>query len=51
VSLPLAALTGRRGLLAGGPASARWVYACNIVGAAASLLAALILIYAAYVSL
>jgi len=50
-SLPLAAVVGHRGLSARGPASAKLVYAGNVVGAASSLLAAVALIYAAYVSL
>ena len=50
-SLPLAAVVGHRGLSARGPASAKLVYAGNVVGAVSSLLAAVVLIYVAYVSL
>jgi hypothetical protein len=50
-SLPLAAAVGHRGLSARGPISAKLVYAGNVVGAMSSLVAAAILIYAAYVSL
>ena|ERR1700728_3045894 len=51
VSLPLAAITGYRGLTSQGPASARLVYAGNMLGALASLVAALVLVYAGYASL
>lgn len=51
VSLPLAAVVGHRGLSPAGPLSARLVYAGNIVGAAGAVLAALVLVYAAFVSL
>jgi hypothetical protein len=50
-SLPLAAAVGHRGLSARGPISAKLVYAGNMVGALSSLVAAAVLIYAAYVSL
>jgi hypothetical protein len=50
-SLPLAAVVGHRGLLPDGPLSAKLVYAGNVVGAGASLLAAAVLVYAGYVSL
>jgi hypothetical protein len=50
-SLPLAAAVGHRGLSARGPISAKFIYAGNVVGAMSSLVAAVILIYAAYVSL
>ena len=51
VSLPLAAVVGHRGLSARGPASAKLVYAGNMVGAVSSVLAAVVLVYIAYVSL
>jgi 4-amino-4-deoxy-L-arabinose transferase-like glycosyltransferase len=50
-SLPLAAVVGHRGLSSRGPTSAKLVYAGNVVGAVSSLVAAAVLIYAAYVSL
>jgi hypothetical protein len=50
-SLPLAAIVGHRGLSGGGPASAKLVFVGNIVGAWASLVATVALIYAAFVSL
>jgi hypothetical protein len=50
-SLPLAAAVGHRGLSARGPASAKLVYAGNVIGAVSSLLAAVVLIDLAYVSL
>ena len=50
-SLPLAAIVGHRGLSSSGPTSAKLVYAGNVVGAVSSLVAAAVLIYAAYVSL
>lgn len=51
LSLPLAALTGHRGLSSGGPPSAKLVYAGNTLGAAFSLLASVAFVYAAFVSL
>lgn len=51
VSLPLAAVVGHRGLSAEGPPIAKLVYAGNIVGAWASVVATGALIYAGYVSL
>ena len=51
VSLPLAALTGHRGLKSGGPLTAWIIYAGNILGAGASLLGTLVLVYAGFVSL
>ena len=51
VSMPLAALTGDRGLATGGKGWARLVYLGNVAGAWTSLAAALILLYAAFVSL
>ena len=50
-SLPLAAVVGHRGLSSRGPTSAKVVYVGNMVGAASSLVAAAVLLYAAYVSL
>ena len=50
-ALPLAALVGQRGLSSKGPLAAKLVYAGNMVGASTSLLAAVVLLYAAYVSL
>ena len=50
-SLPLAAVVGQRGLSSRGPTSAKVVYVGNMVGAASSLVAAAVLLYAAYVSL
>ena len=50
-SLPLAALVGHRGLSSRGPTSAKVVYVGNMVGAVSSLVAAAVLLYAAYVSL
>ncbi|MES2069056.1 MAG: hypothetical protein V4488_01815 [Pseudomonadota bacterium] len=50
-SLPLAATVGQRGLSSQGPFSAKLVYAGNMLGAWASLMAALALVYAGYVSL
>jgi hypothetical protein len=50
-SLPLAAVVGHRGLSSRGPTSAKLVHAGNVVGAVSSLVAAAVLIYAAYVSL
>jgi hypothetical protein len=51
LSLPLAAMVGHRGLSAQGPASAKLVFAGNMVGAWASVLATLALVYAGFVSL
>ena len=51
ISLPLAAAVGHRGLSSRGPASAKVVFAANLVGAWASVLATLALIYAAFASL
>jgi hypothetical protein len=50
-SLPLAATVGYRGLSSQGPLSAKLVFFGNMLGAWASMLAALALIYAGYVSL
>jgi hypothetical protein len=51
ISLPLAAVVGHRGLSAQGPAAAKLVFAGNMVGAWASVLATLAFIYAGFVSL
>jgi hypothetical protein len=51
VSLPLAAVVGHRGLSSAGPAAAKLVFAGNMIGAGASLVAAVALVYAGYVSL
>lgn len=48
LSLPLAALTGHRGLRRDGPGAAQLVYLGNLSGAVTSLLAAAVLAYAAY---
>jgi hypothetical protein len=50
-SLPLAAITGYRGLSTGGPLTAKLVFAGNMLGSVASLMASLGLVYAGYVSL
>jgi hypothetical protein len=50
-ALPLAALTGHRGLVSSRPVAARLVHAGNVLGSVASLIAAVLLVYAAYVSL
>ena len=51
LSLPLAAVVGHRGLSATGPTSAKLVFAGNLVGAWAAVVATLVFIYAAFVSL
>ena len=51
LSLPLAAIVGHRGLSSTGPASAKLVFAANIVGAWASIVATVAFVYAAFVSL
>lgn len=51
VALPLAALAGERGLSNKGPLRARVVFAGNALGAATSLLASVLLVYAAFKSL
>jgi len=51
LSLPLGATVGHRGLSSGGPLSARLVYAGNMLGAGASLVGAVALVYASLVSL
>jgi hypothetical protein len=50
-SLPLAALTGHRGLSPGRPLATKLVFSGNMIGSVASLVAALALVYAGYVSL
>ena len=50
-SLPLAAVTGHRGLSYEDPLAAKCVYLGNAVGAVLSLLSTVLLIYAAFVSL
>jgi amino acid transporter len=50
-SLPLAALVGHRGLSSEGPIAAKLVYAGNMLGALAAVMAALVLLYAGFVSL
>lgn len=51
LSLPLAAIVGHRGLSSSGPASAKLVFMGNMVGAWASIVATVTLIYAAFESL
>lgn len=51
ISLPLAAVVGHRGLSNEGPPAARAVYAGNLVGAWGSMIGALLLVHAAFVSL
>lgn len=51
ISTPLAAVTRDRGLASGATGLARLVYLGNVVGAASSLVAALGLVYAAFVAL
>ena len=51
IATPLAAITRDRGLAAGGTGLARLVYLGNMVGAGSSLLAAVLLVCAAFVSL
>ncbi len=51
ISTPLAAITGERGLSAGGIGLGRLVYLGNVIGAIASLCASVTLLYAAFVSL
>ena len=50
-SLPLAALTGHRGLSPSGTFATKLVFAGNMLGSVASLAASLALVYAGYVSL
>ncbi|MBN8754524.1 MULTISPECIES: hypothetical protein [Variovorax] len=51
VSTPLAAISGQRGLSSGGTGLGRLVYLGNMVGAVASIVAAVALLGAAFVSL
>lgn len=51
LSLPLAAVVSHRGLSSNGPTSAKFVFAGNMLGAWASLVAAVTLVYAGFVSL
>ena len=51
IATPLAAITENRGLASGALGLAKLVYFGNVVGAAASLVAAAILVYAAAVAL
>jgi hypothetical protein len=51
VALPVAAWVGKRGLTASGPPSNRFVFAGNSLGAWASFLAAVVLLYACLRSL
>jgi hypothetical protein len=51
ISTPLAAITGNRGLASGDKGLARLVYLGNIVGAGSSLVAAVLLVFAGFVSL
>lgn len=50
-SLLLAPLVGHRGLSSKGPFAAKLVYLGNMLGAGSSMIAAVVLLYAAYVSL
>jgi hypothetical protein len=51
VALPLAAMVGERGLSHRGPLKAKAVFLGNALGAVTSLLASLVLVYAAFESL
>jgi hypothetical protein len=51
VALPLAGMTGERGLAYRGPLQAKVVFVGNALGAVTSLLASLALVYAAFQSL
>jgi hypothetical protein len=51
ISLPLGAMAGHRGLSPGGPFTARIVFAGNSLGALGSLVAAIALVYAGWISL
>lgn len=51
VSTPLAAITGQRGLASGGVGLGKLVYHGNMVGASGSVIASVVLLYAAFVSL
>lgn len=50
-SLPVAAVIGQRGLTRAKPLSNQLVFTGNVVGAGASLVGTLVLLYAAYISL
>jgi hypothetical protein len=50
-SLPLAAMTGHRGLSSSGTLTAKLIFAGNLLGSLASLAASVALVYAGYVSL
>jgi hypothetical protein len=50
-SLPLAAFVGHRGLSPHGPLAAKLVFGGNMVGAWASIVASVVLLYASFVSL
>ena len=50
-ALPLAAVVGQRGLTSKGPVASKLVYLGNSAGAFFSMVAALVLLYAGYVSL
>ena len=51
IALPLAAVVGHRGLSARGPLVAKVVYFGNTLAAVLSMVAAIVLLYAGYVSL
>ena len=51
ISMPLAAITEHRGLTRDGKGLQKLVYAGNIVGAVASMISAIALLYAAFMSL
>ena len=51
VATPLAAITGERGLSAGGKGLGRLVYLGNWIGAVCSVMSAAVFLYAAFVSL
>jgi hypothetical protein len=51
VSLPLAAITGHRGISSAGPLAARLVYTGNMVGAVASIVGGTGFVYATYLAL
>jgi hypothetical protein len=51
LSLPLAAISGHRGLSSRGPLAARLVFSGNMFGSLASLAASIALVYAGYKTL
>jgi hypothetical protein len=51
VATPLAAVTGQRGLSSDSVGLGQLVYVGNMIGASASIVAAVMLVYAAFVSL